>query len=762
VAGSDGNDGLARVTATLTAAAGLGALVAFTGAAIAWVRFQEAKLPGDQAVAVTPEQSLITTGGVALGAFVIVGATAVAIAYLLDRHGTRRGQAVGVIVLTGIGIAAATLFADASWGARRTAILVVAGADLAALCVATIAFDLRAATWLRAHRQAIVRIGYAAVAAAAVVIWLVLGDWLAATVLFGSATILTGLLELAFASLGDEAGRRRSVQTWLLANASALVRFLALPVGLAVLAGVLYGILGVWWIVVVVAVGAALGGLVLLVAHRTRRKFRWYGAAVFVAVVVFGAVMHGVRTLESPRLQPMAVLFTEDAGGGGQSGLFVAQTDDHVYLGLVQRCHRDPKDLVLRPGSPKGGTGEIVTIPRESIEAEAVGTMASVNTALARGPALLDDLGKRLEPARERRALPQPCEEEGVIDQKVRASNEMSEKDAAPLAKRFRPWLRFDSEESWRPLEINAMLTERLSGDGPAHRFCDGSEQAAKHEDMDLHCSPITTPAQISAQPNDPKTFVDIRGTELGGGDYVSPVLQDCPPPQAKGLKDCERGGASRIYFHAVRANGRIYIDYWWFLRYNRFDKKDASELCRSALTRQKACFDHEGDWEGVTVVLSGGDDPALDFVDYAAHEAVFRYTASQVERKGQRPVVYLANGSHAAYPRACPKDCSQEAKLFGHALPEDNTDGKRDWGRNPDDECFAEPTCLAPLPSTSWGVFAGFWGSRTCHAGKGACDFGVPPRSPSQQRRFKSPWCYSGVGLKLTCDGAPPSRTTR
>ena len=82
----------------------------------------------------------------------------------------------------------------------------------------------------------------------------------------------------------------------------------------------------------------------------------------------------------------MAILFTDEAGGGGQSGLFVSHASDRVYLGLVERCHRDPRDLVLRPGSPKSGTGHIVSVPRAQIAAESVGTMAELNTAIERAP----------------------------------------------------------------------------------------------------------------------------------------------------------------------------------------------------------------------------------------------------------------------------------------------------------------------------------------------------------------------------------------
>jgi hypothetical protein len=158
-----------------------------------------------------------------------------------------------------------------------------------------------------------------------------------------------------------------------------------------------------------------------------------------------------------------------------------------------------------------------------------------------------------------------------------------------------------------------------------------------------------------------------------------------------------------------------------------------------------------------MTVVASQSRPGRLAFVDYAAHEGVFRYTPEQIEHQGTRPVVYIARGSHAGYPAKCAKSCRQVAKLLGHALPEDNTDGGADWGRNAEGACNAPSSCLKPLPVGPWGAFAGFWGSRTCVDHHGGCRFGLPPRSPSRQRRYQSPWCYSGPALRLACDGRLP-----
>jgi hypothetical protein len=737
----------------LTAAAGLSALVAFTGAAIVWVRFEEAKLPAEQAVGVTPEPTLVTVGGAALGAFALIAGLAVLIVYLVDSQGTRARQSALVLLLAGTGVALATLFADASGSAHLIAISVTAVATLAAIGLAAIALDTPRKAWVCEHQWHLLWAGEAAVAAAVVFLLVVLQERLAAGALAIVAIVLTGLLALAFKSDDDLKKENPELFDKLVDSAGDIIRFLAAPAALALLALVLYLVLNAWWIAILVLLAAALVIGVLTVAHRTDSKFAWYGTAVFVAVVVFGATMHALRTLDVPRLQPMAILFTDQAGGGGQSGLFVSQTSDRVYLGLVERCHRNPRDLVLRPGPVKSGTGQIVSVPRSQIAAESVGTMGELNEALERAPKLLNELGKRFTPVGgEPPPLPvHPCENEGVIDQKERTTSPVPTARAEQLAATFRPILKFDSKERWRPINIDHLLTETDAQGQPAHRLCDGVMEDA------LHCSAITVASQIAAAPNDPKAFVNLAGVRFGGKDHRSPTLSRCPSQDGT-LQDCDRGPASAIYYHVVAANDRYYIDYWWFLRYNRFERQGASELCRSVLTRSKQCFDHEGDWEGVTVVAFQSRPKQLAFVHYAAHEGVFRYTPKQIEHEGARPIVYIARGSHAAYPAKCENNCRQVAELFGHALPEDNADGRASWGRNGDAACKAQSSCLQALPTASWGPFAGFWGSRTCDDGDGACRFGVPPRTPARQRRFTSPWCYSGVGLRLVCDGQLPT----
>jgi hypothetical protein len=167
-------------------------------------------------------------------------------------------------------------------------------------------------------------------------------------------------------------------------------------------------------------------------------------------------------------------------------------------------------------------------------------------------------------------------------------------------------------------------------------------------------------------------------------------------------------------------------------------------------------CFEHEGDWEGVTAVTARDDPQRLEFVAFAAHEEVLRYPVSELEMEGQRARVYVASGTHAAYRRACPSNCNQVfRRVAGLPVPEDDIDGAEPWARNPEAACdqAADP-CLLPLESARWSSFSGFWGSLECTTSRGSCRLATPPVSPRAQVRFRIPWCHMRLTTrKLTCD---------
>ena len=323
----------------------------------------------------------------------------------------------------------------------------------------------------------------------------------------------------------------------------------------------------------------------------------------------------------------------------------------------------------------------------------------------------------------------------------VRAFSEVQEPLAGTLADRFRPWLLFDSKEPWRPLNVDDVLDEGT------HFFCTTSTGHTT-------CQRITGAAQFDAMQAQ-ATLGTASDVKLGSGsfrNYHGPVR--CGGV----LLDCGAGGQSAIYYHVTQSNDRYYIDYWIFYRFNHFSRSEPGLSCKSQLARENdVCDEHEGDWEGVTAVTQPDDANRLDYVVYAAHKGTFRYSASQLKlMDGTRPVVYVANGSHASYPRPCASACSQPdglAQLGLVNLPEGDFDGKASWARNGDACPANQPgSCLVSLSLQPWVTWAGQWGAGCGSACNGATDANSPA-SPGRQARYQTPWCSSANGI-FTCDG--------
>ena len=93
------------------------------------------------------------------------------------------------------------------------------------------------------------------------------------------------------------------------------------------------------------------------------------------------------------------------------------------------------------------------------------------------------------------------------------------------------------------------------------------------------------------------------------------------------------------VYGHVYRGeDGGLLVQYWFFYPFNDFH----------------VLFDHEGDWEHVTVRLDARQRPIGAW--YARHtwSAPGRWFEwDRLEREGDHPVVLSARGSHASYAEA-------------------------------------------------------------------------------------------------------------
>ncbi len=319
------------------------------------------------------------------------------------------------------------------------------------------------------------------------------------------------------------------------------------------------------------------------------------------------------------------------------------------------------------------------------------------------------------------------------------------------LATELRPWLRFDSGERWRPLEVEGFVAESFE-DGRGHRACPAPGAA--------RCPDVDGIEELTSE----VAFLDIHGEKNrdddggDGGEFNTP--SDCERPAV--VRDCVNGEGSVTYYRRTSHRGRWYWDYWWFFRFNDYTGK-VNEC-------QIICGDHEGDWEGVTVITTAAIRPEVLGTIYATHKDRVMVGAPILPVVGTHPLVFVAKGTHASYPFRCGGECDQYSPLPGFSqthLPEESHDGRASWVHNRDDSC-EEAECVRPLSEAvsgvndslpfagSWAAWSGAWGE-TCYSEDCRKHHESSPRSPGRQARYQCPW----VPTRLARPGARDATRT-
>lgn len=304
------------------------------------------------------------------------------------------------------------------------------------------------------------------------------------------------------------------------------------------------------------------------------------------------------------------------------------------------------------------------------------------------------------------------------------------------LATVYRPFLFFDSHDQLRPLDIEEFLAERDSTGTARHRAC---TQLTRVPDSCEDLSGV------------PGLYPLIRGSRLTYLDLDDDSWLRRDDPQTE----------QRIYYRVVEEGNVLHFDYWWFFRYNRSPVRSALFCLPGLSYANVSCFDHEGDWEGVTVSVRRGIN-VPDSVRYAGHDwPGYRYGWRDLARVGSttglHAHVYVAEGSHASYPVVCrgnPRKtfggCDQrdfQTKILGRLrdIPDGRHDGHDAWKYNDDRRCIPN-NCVQPIPVTrldtpaKWNAYDGLWGRATCSAVPVVCLRINGPPSPSGQDRYKDP----------------------
>ena len=279
------------------------------------------------------------------------------------------------------------------------------------------------------------------------------------------------------------------------------------------------------------------------------------------------------------------------------------------------------------------------------------------------------------------------------------------------LAHQLRPELLFDSEgEHWRPQNVSSFFSN-----DPVE-VCGAT------------CEPVNSTNDLRLYPGS-EYKINVPGS--GDADNFKSALPGCVGSL---VWDCGGAPHSSIYYHVSEPSpqqGYRYVDYWFFYRYN-----DA---------QGSIGFDHEADWEGVSIAPSSTRPETFDFASFSQHGTWYSYLrdnlkcdfgssgscGSEEAKYGRRLHAFIAAGTHANYGEPCGSFCTQTNTV----TPETDHDGGTPWQRN------GESVALRPFPALTppgmtwsegpaeWADWPGNWGMDTTVG------------SPANQSHFSTPW---------------------
>ncbi|MGH8951877.1 MAG: Vps62-related protein [Acidimicrobiia bacterium] len=252
---------------------------------------------------------------------------------------------------------------------------------------------------------------------------------------------------------------------------------------------------------------------------------------------------------------------------------------------------------------------------------------------------------------------------------------------AAPWSEivRFAPLVQFHSNEEYFPMDpmefIASSRFRHHRGLGSDQGYTKAAQEWRTNDSH--HRNYYDIPVDFIDDYSPHSNGKNRRPRDSNNGDSWNVFLQ----PSGKPSGDRHPTGRVPVFVHAKQdtcagSKGADHvIQYWWFFGYN-----DGF-----------ASQNHQGDWEHASIVVKNG---SLIGAYFAAHASATYYDRSDLEFATEdQIVVYIAKGSHAAYPRV---------GSF-HTFDVDKTNaGGAQW----DTSRF-----LLPLRNRPWKDFAGAWG---------------------------------------------------
>lgn len=193
------------------------------------------------------------------------------------------------------------------------------------------------------------------------------------------------------------------------------------------------------------------------------------------------------------------------------------------------------------------------------------------------------------------------------------------------------------------PAERSALTASSLA---PPDRDGDGLRDAEENElahrfapIVILHRRDPHRPASLPWLLARTDPFALLRRDSRSAGLLARRVPAASPAIQRRLRAGSEDPSHWATYVHVYpRAGGGINVQYWFFYPYN-----DGPLF-----------FDHEHDWEHVTVRLTAEREPvSADFAQHANDRPGVSHPWAELTREGEHPLVFSALGTHASYASA-------------------------------------------------------------------------------------------------------------
>ncbi len=696
------------VAGALVLFAAMVVIAGLAGRAILWLRFWSSHLPADQAVSEVSSSELVSTGAVALAIFVGLGLVAAAVAWLLDGKGrevrtTRRGLvAIGLVEVAAalwigdfrtdqaleffFGLIAAALMLHylveqvLDWRQRQESPRPAGESPAEELWT-----KVKARTSALAHerkgrgRRIWQLLPFVLLAVALYFAFradgndrelLVLVPYLAAAILFAAP----GGLAAAGVQWKDYSP-----------EALRIPRIALSLVGIVIVVVLLFR--DELWLGAVALTAAVLGLLCLEVARASKERFAPYGLAVLVSVPLFAASAAFLHGLDSPELQPVAVVLDN---GEALCGAYIGESDGRLWLATLVL---DERADVHRPRR-----GAIAPLDADRVEARALGQLESVDLveprALELRDRLLDERGDQ-DPQKRTPSCAPPALPTPVADDWQHR-----------LAEKYQPELVIDRNDGFWPVPVGTLFSVRDRRATICRRVAAGSEG----------CVRLGTPGE----------FPWIGGE----GEWLEyPAENDDKDEQhdqmVEALKtaDPEASAAEYYLIHGTPGGKEpVSIQYWFFYPFNYQPAGDSFA---------PGGF-HEGDFEAIGVLLSASGEPRYVWMNRHDKEGrAFPWGDDALTLERNHPRVYAARGSHATY-----ENCDRQRRpLQLEGLIDDRPacDEKTRLAFVP------EVTPLINLSRVGWACWHGLFGHRK---GNGAYErlpslINDAPKSPLWQQKF-------------------------